>query len=285
MGLACQLASDLDLPLSRMSREDLRRVVIEQGIVAQISGSTIWRWLDEHAIRPWSHRSWVFPRDPDFSWKAGRVLDLYGGLWEDEFLGPRDYVLCADEKTGIQIRRRIHPTHPPRPGQPMRVEHEYERLGTVAYLAAWDVHRARLFGQVERKSDIPAFGRLVDQFMSQEPYRSAGRVFLIVDNGTIHRGHRAVDRLRECWANLFLIHLPVHASWLNQMEIYFSIVKRKVLTPDDFASREDLEDRLLRFQDYYQKIAAPFAWTFTRSDLNRLMAKLAGVPRALRPAA
>jgi hypothetical protein len=108
----------------------------------------------------------------------------------------------------------------------MRVEHEYERLGTVAYLAAWDVHRARLFGRVERKSDIPAFGRLVDQFMSQEPYRSAGRVFRIVDNGTIHRGQRAVDRLRERWANLLLIHLPVHASWLNQMEIYFSIVKR-----------------------------------------------------------
>jgi hypothetical protein len=77
-----------------------------------ISGSTVWRRLDEHAIRLWSHRSWVFPRDPDSSWTAGRVLDLYGGLWEDEFLGPKDYVLCADEKTGIQIRRRIHPTHP-----------------------------------------------------------------------------------------------------------------------------------------------------------------------------
>ena len=114
--------------------------------MAQISGVTIWRWLSEDALRPWTRRSWIFPRDPHFAEKAGRVLDLYHRLWEGQPLGPQDYVLSADEKTQIQILHRCHPSTPPGPGRPLRVESEYQRLGTCAYVAAWDVHRAALFG-------------------------------------------------------------------------------------------------------------------------------------------
>jgi DDE superfamily endonuclease len=113
----------------------------------------------------------------------------------------------------------------------MRVEHEYERGGALAYLAAWDVHQARLFGHCEPSTGIQPFGRLVEQVMTSEPYASARRVFWIVDNGSSHRGQASVDRLLGAWPNLRLVHLPVHASWLNQIEIYFSIVQRKVLTP------------------------------------------------------
>ncbi len=240
-----------------------------------ISGSTIWRWLDEDAIRPWRYRSWIFPRDPLFAEKAGVVLDLYQRLFDGEPLGPHEYVLCADEKTSIQARERIHRTVAAGPGRPALVEHEYERRGALAYLAALDVHRPSLIGRCEQKSGIAPFDRLVAQVMSHEPYRSARRVFLIVDNGSSHRGQASIDRLQGCWPNLRLIHLPIHASWLNQIEIYFSIVQRKLLQPNDFADLASLERALLDFERYYIEIAEPFEWRFTRTDLDRLLTRIA----------
>jgi len=269
--LACQLPKELGLPLSRLSRGDLVREVTRRGIVAQISGRTLWRWLDEDAIRPWQHRSWIFPRDKDFESKAARVLDLYQGVWEGQALGANDYVISADEKTSIQARIRLHPTLPPRPEDAMRVEFEYERGGALAYLAAWDVRRAKIFGRTESTTGIEPFGRLVRQVMEEEPYRNAQRVFWIVDNGSSHRGEAAIERLESAYANLRLVHLPVHASWLNQIEIYFSVVQRKVLTPNDFASLHEVRQRLLDFQSFYMQIAKPFAWKFTRVDLYNLI--------------
>jgi hypothetical protein len=111
--------------------------------------------------------------------------------------------------------------------------------------------------------------------MSQEPYRSARRVFWIMDNCSAHRGKKAVDRFRSQWPNAVLVHTPVHAIWLNQVEIYFSIVQRKVMTPNDFSSLDDLEQRLLAFQSHYERSASPFKWTFTRRDLHTLLAKIA----------
>ena len=151
------------------------------------------------------------------------------------------------------------------------MESEYQRLGTCAYLAAWDVHRAALFGGVVERLSIRAFDALVAHVMAQLPYRTARRVFWVVDNGTIHRGSRACARLQARWPNLVLVHLPVHASWLNQIEIYFSILQRKALTPDDFASRHALAERILGFQQHYQQVARPFDWRFTRHDLARLV--------------
>ena len=245
------------------------------GLVASISGSTIWRWLHDDAIRPWFHRSWIFPRDPEFATKAGRILDLYERVWEERPLTADDFVISADEKTSIQARRRRHATQPTRAGALMKVEHEYERAGAWAYLAALDVHQARLFGRCEPTTGIAPFDRLVAQVMTLPPYRDARRVFWIVDNGSSHRGARAVERLQRQYPNLVLVHGPVHASWLNQIEIYFSIVQRKVLTPNDFDSLADVETRVLAFQRHYQSLARPFEWTFTRRDLARLLAKLA----------
>ncbi len=262
------------MPLSRFSMTEIRREAIRRGLVASIGETTLWRWLSEDAIRPWHHRSWIFPRDPDFAEKAGRVLDLYEGIWEGQPLGQSDYVICADEKTSIQARRRRHRTLAPRPASPMRVEHEYVRKGAWAYLAAWDVRRARVFGRCETKTGIRPFDRLVRQVMSQEPYRSASRVFWVVDNGSSHRGVRCQRRLARRWPNLVVVHTPIHASWLNQVEIYFSVVQRKVLTPNDFTSLTALEARLLNFQTHYQGVAKPFRWRFTRRDLDSLLGKL-----------
>lgn len=247
----------------------------QSGLVATISDSTVWRWLHEDAIRPWQHRCWIFPRDPNFATKAGRILDLYQQQWNGKPLKDEDYVISADEKTSIQARRRLHATIPTQPGASMRVEHEYERCGAWVYLAALDVHRAKLFGRCEAKSGIAPFERLVQQVMAAPPYCEARRVFWIIDNGSSHRGAPCIARLREKFPRLVVVHGPVHASWLNQIEIYFSVLQRKALTPNDLSSLRAVEERLLGFQRYYETIAQPFEWKFTRHDLSRLLAKMA----------
>jgi len=253
---------------------DLVREARQSGLVASISGSTLWRWLHEDAIRPWYHRSWIFPRDPDFAEKAGRLLDLYARGWQGKSLKDDEFVISADEKTSIQARRRKHLTRCCQPGAAMRVEHEYERCGAWVYLTALDVHYARVFGRCETKNGIAPFDRLVEQVMTRPPYDEARCVFWIVDNCSAHRGSKAVQRLQTRYPRLVLVHAPVHASWLNQVEIYFSIVQRKVLTPNDFPDLNSLAERLLDFQYYWQATARPFEWKFTRQDLTEPMAKL-----------
>jgi len=272
--VACELPSERGIPLSRFSTREIAHEVIQRGIVAEISGSTIWRWLNEDAIKPWQYRSWIFPRDPQFEQKAARVLDLYQGIWCGIPLGFDEYVISADEKTSIQARVRKHDTLPTVKGKCMRVEHEYSRGGSLTYLAAWDVRRAKIFGRCEAKSGIAPFNRLVDQVMAQEPYLSAKRVFWILDNGSSHRGQPCIARFKQRWPKIVAVHLPVHASWLNQIEIYFSIIQRKVLTPNDFQCLDAVEERLLQFQDRYEEIAIPFEWKFTRDDLSKLMVRL-----------
>jgi hypothetical protein len=271
---ACELPAKLGVPLARWSIGELTRRLCQSGLLSKVSASTLWRWLHEDAIRPWFHRCWIFPRDPDFAFKAGRILDLYERRWQGQRLRSNEYVISADEKTSIQARQRIHLTSAPAPGQVMKVEHEYERGGSVAYIAAWDVHQARVFGRCEQTTGIAAFDRLVDQLMGQLPYRRACRVFWIVDNGSSHRGQRSVERLRRRYPNLQLIHGPVHASWLNQIEIYFSIIQRKVLTPNDYSSTAAVVDALLRFERHYERYARPFSWKFTRHDLANVLRQL-----------
>ena len=273
--IACELPKRLGLPLSRLHVPDIRAEVLRRALVAEISGTTIWRWLAADAIRPWSHRSWIFPRDPHFEAKAGRVLDLYARQWEGKPLGDRDFVISADEKTSIQARRRRHPTLPPGPKRAARVEHEYERKGSLAYLAAWDCGQAKIFARCEATTGIEPFRRLIEQVMSREPYASAERVFWIVDNGSSHRGTPSISRLSQDWPNAHLVHLPIHASWLNQIEIYFSIIQRKVVNPNDIDDLAELQERLFAFQQIYQQAAKPFEWKFTRHDLAKLLQRLA----------
>jgi hypothetical protein len=272
--LACELPSTHGIPLSRWSRAELVAQVRQSGLVASISGTTIWRWLNEDAIRPWYHRCWIFPRDPKFAEKAGRILDLYERIWDQQPLNDDDFVLSADEKSSIQARCRKHRTLPPQSGSAMKVEHEYKRCGAWVYLAALDVHRAKLFGRCEPKNGIQPFDRLVADIMAQSPYREARRVFWIVDNGSAHRGQRCAARLKAKHPNLVVVNSPVHASWLNQIEIYFSILQRKALTPNDFPSLQALNERIMGFQSHYEKMAKPFEWKFTRRDLNDLIEKL-----------
>lgn len=272
--LACELPTQTQAPLARWSCPELAREAVTRGICKQVSTSTIRRWLAEDAIKPWQHRSWIFPRDPYFAVKAARALDLYARVWDGEPLGENDFVLSADEKPGVQARYRKHDTLPTAPRRPMRVESEYTRGGTLAYFAAYDVHRAHVIGRCEPTTGIAPFSRLVNQVMTSEPYASARRVFWIVDNGASHRNWAAAARMNDAFPNAHMVHLPVHASWLNQVEIYFSAVQRKALTPDDFLDLDEVTERLLSFQHRYNTTAQPFDWTFTRRDLNQLLERI-----------
>jgi hypothetical protein len=273
--LACELPAEKGVPLSRWSSAELAREAVARGIVERISGVTVWRWLSADAIRPWNYRSWIFPRDPQFRHKAGRILDLYEGRWEGELLEPGDFVVCCDEKPSIQARARKHPTQAAKPGgDGQLVEHEYGRGGALCYLAGWDVKHATLFDRCAPKDGIAPFDRLVEQFMSVPPYSKAKRVFLVCDNGSAHRGQRSIDRLQGAWPNMIVVHTPVHASWLNQAEIYFSIAQRKVLQPNNFTHLDALEQALLAFGRRYAQIAKPFEWKFTRHDLDRVLNRL-----------
>jgi hypothetical protein len=165
---------DLDRWLypSKGDKCEIARQAVQQGIVASISGTTVWRWLSADAIHLWCYRSWIWPRDPNFEEKAAGVLDLYHGTFNGKALGENDYVLSADEKTSIQARRRLMPTIPPAAGRAGRIEHEYERKSALAYFAAWDERRAKIFGLCRPRTGISSFHDLVGLVMGQQPSRS-----------------------------------------------------------------------------------------------------------------
>lgn len=271
--IACETVAETKLPLSRQSLDDLTTRA-HYALGKPISRSTVWRLLDGDAIKPWRYEHWIFPRDPRFAEKAGVLLDLYAGLWQGLRLGLKDHLISADEKTSIQARIRCHPSLAPAPRRPRRVEHEYGRGGALQYLAAWDVRRGYVMGRCEPKTGIVPFGRMVAQVMEREPYRSADRVFWIVDNGSSHRGEASAKRLAKAYDNLILVHTPVHASWLNQVEIYFSLVQRKVLTPNDFASLDEVEQRLRLYETLTNGEPRPFRWKFDREKLAAFLGRL-----------
>lgn len=275
VALACERPADKNLPYSRFSAADITRLMVALGLVLAISVSTVRRILRHAAIKPWQVRSWIFPRDPEFREKGCRVLDLYERLWDGKPLGPKDYVICADEKTCIQALGRQHEVVPPSPNHVVLVDSEYKRAGTVAYLAAMDVASGRAFGQVVEKTGIAPFDEFVAEVMQQEPYCSADRVYWIVDNGCSHQPKTFPERLAARFPNAIAVHLPIHASWLNQAEIYFSIVQRKALTPNDLKTTDAVKKRLLEFQESYNQTAKAFKWRFTKAKLLQRLAEIA----------
>ncbi len=267
--------ADKGIPLARWSVAEIAKQAITDQVVETISRHTVSRWLAADAIKPWQTRSWISVRDPCFAGRAGTVLDLYQRHWQGEPLSADDFVISADEKPGIQALRRSRPARPLLPGRPCRVEFDYHRGGTLAYLAALDIASGHIMGLTEPTTGIAPFTRLVDTVMQAEPYASARRVFWIVDNGSSHRGATAQLRLQQQYPNAIMVHTPVHASWLNQIEIYFSILARKALHGASFNSPDDLAERILEFQGWYNTTSRPFNWTWTRPQLNDYLNRLA----------
>jgi transposase len=274
VALACQLPAATGVPLSRWTGPELLAEITKAGLGRQLSVSSVLRILAEHPVKPWQYQSWICPRDPDFAARASVILDLYQGFYQGRRLRPGDRILSVDAKPSIQARGRCRPTAPAAPGKPVRAEHEYVRHGALALLAALDVHTGKVFAATPATTGISPFMDLMGHVMSLPEYKDAARVFVIADNGSDHRGQAAVRRLRDAWPNAIMIHTPVHASWLNQAEIFFSITQKKVLTPNDFASLDELAGTLLAFADRYNQAARPFNWKFTAADLARLLDRI-----------
>jgi transposase len=274
VALACQLPAATGVPLSRWTGPELLTEITKAGLSRQLSVSSVLRILAEHPVKPWQYQSWISPRAPDFAARASVILDLYQGFHHGKRLRPGDRILSVDAKPSIQARGRCRPTAPAARGKPVRVEHEYVRHGALALLAALDVHTGKVFAATPATAGIVPFMDLMSQVMSLPEYKDAPRVFVIVDNGSDHRGQAAVRRLHDAWPNAIMIHTPVHASWLNQAEIFFSITQKKAISPNDFASLDELAGTLLAFVDRYNQTARPFNWKFTAADLARLLDRI-----------
>lgn len=286
--LACERPTDdRRYPLSRFSVFDVCLRAWDLGLTA--SYPTIWRRLHEDALRPWLHQQWLFPRDPRLLERATPVLGLYHRQWDGLSLGPRDVVLSADEMSGLQALSRIHApvppaehSAPPLPGRPRRrpdlrtrVEFEYERHGTVCYQAFLNVFTGKVYGEVHASNGIETFERSLGHCLQGALCQDAERVFLIVDNGSAHHPRTSPERIQAQYPQVKVVHLPTHSSWLNQIELYFSIVHRKALTPADFPSVAALEARLYQFQYTYNQRAEPFRWQYTREHLEAYIERLA----------
>lgn len=189
--------------------------------------------------------------------------------------------LAADEKSQLQALRRRHPGLGTGPGRTRRIEFEYRRGGTLAYFAAYDVHHPKVIGTIAEKTGIKPFTELVEKVMTTEPYASAKRVFSVVDNGSSHNGARSIERMNADWPTATLIHLPVHASWLNQVEIHFSILQRKAITGGGFKDLDQLAERVLSFEHRYNSTAETFDWKYTRANLNDYLRRLGKHEQAL----
>jgi hypothetical protein len=250
---------------------DIAQVMEAEGIVESIHPSTLSRWFAQDALRPWRYHSWLFSRDPHFVEKASRVLDLYHGIWQGEPLRPDDAVLSADEKSGLQVLRRQAPVRLPQSNQQGQVEFEYERLGTLSYQAVLDVQQGIVMDRVCDTNCIDTFNQLLHQVMQQPQYAQANRVFWIVDNGGCHHPATFPDRLSQMYDHAIAVHLPVHASWLNQIELYFSILQRKALTPCHFIFADQMDDRLIGFRKRFNQNPQPFNWQYTADDLRQRM--------------
>jgi hypothetical protein len=281
VSIACDVVARTGNPLSRQSTTDLAKRAREE-LNKPISRTTVWEILDADAIKPWQYEHRLFPRAADFFTKAAVVLDLYEGYYQGERLDPFDRVISSDEKTSIQARIRCDPTLEPGPERPRRVAAKYKRGGALQYLAAWDVQQGRVMGRCEARTGIEPFGRLVQQVMEHPDYRTPfgrcdvrSRVFWVVDNGSSHRGLVSVKRMSEAYPDAILVHTPVNASWLNQVEVYFSLLQRKVLTPNDSADLQELELRIRLYEELTNKEAKPFDWKFTKYDLFDLLQRLA----------
>ena len=271
--LACELPANLGLPLSRMSIADVAREVRRAGIVARISDKTVWRWLHEDAIRPWQHRCWIFPRDPDFRVKAGRILDLYEGHWNGIPLRDDEFVISTDEKTSIQARQRTHGSLPTAPRQAMRIEHEYVRQGAWAYLAAWDVRRAKIHGSANTRPH---------RTIRPPPATSDdARTLSLRSSGVLDHGQRLLPP-RPSLCRSYQGAMADHRSGpharacqlAESSEIYFSILQRKALTPNDFPSSKPSRSGCLASPVTTKPLPNPFEWKFTRKDLDSLLQRI-----------
>lgn len=237
---------------SQWSHSELHTAMVDAGIA--ISASQIGRILAADEVKPHRVDGWLTRKDtPEFWERAADVCGLY--------LSPPEnaVVLSVDEKTGIQAKSRKHPTQPVRPGRPARQEFEYVRHGTASLMAAMDVATGKVFAKDIVRNDSVTFTAFLDEIDDRTDDELV--IHIVMDNGSSH-----TSKATKAWLadhpRFVVHHTPVHASWLNQVEAFFSILTRKLLRRGEFASREDLVANMLGFIENYGTTAKPFKWVY-----------------------
>jgi transposase len=262
------------VPLARWSYAEIARRLVALGVVVSIAASTIGRWLRAERVKPWRYHLWQHVRDPRFLELAKPVLRLYElaqvlyhcGVW----------VVCTDEKTSIQAREGIDAPQPAAAGQPQHLAARYERRGALQLFAGLSVAEGQVFGCCRNRRCFVDFQAFILDVLVPEAVRRGVRVIcLILDNGPTH-----APKQLEAWLvkqqalhqwpfEIKLFWLPKYASWLDQVEIWFSILQRKVLSPNHFESVAHLKRVLLDFIRYHNRTAKPIQWSYTIAKLEK----------------
>jgi len=273
--LACSRPQEKGEPLARWSYGEIARKLVALGVILQIAASTVGRWLAAERIKPWRYHHWQHILDPQvFMERARPILELYNRAKEWWALGV--WAVCVDEKTSIQARKRPDPPDPVAPGHPVHVSHRYKRQGALHLFAALSVVDGQVLGmcrQRKRFVDFQAF--LLEIVIPEALQRGAHTVALILDNGTTHAPKQLERWLEEqCQAqgwplSIQVFWLPVNASWLDQIEIWFSVLQRKLLQPNHFEDLSTLEKAIESFIAHYNKVAKPIQWTYTFETLEQ----------------
>ena len=255
--LACERPDDMGRSLSQWDCPELARQLKADGIIRTISPETVGRILRSHKLKPWRHHLWLsakVPRDDYFAHLVHTLVELYTRPLSEE-----EMVLCVDEKTNLQPRPRLAATLSARPGQPIRVENEYERLGALHLFAAFDTSTGQVYARTELHKRQVEFIAFLTQLEQELPVAKT-HVYLVMDNLKMHKGKQV-----RAWLTAhprFVCHfLPVHCSWMNQIEQWFSILQRKRLRISDFASLDHLAERLMAFVAEWNAHAHPFNWS------------------------
>lgn len=276
MKLACELPDAAGRSLSLWTCAELARQLIRDGIVETISPQSVQRILHSKQLKPWRVHFWLSPkapRDETFRSTVLNICDLYTRL-----LLPHERVLCVDEMTSLQPRPRTVATHPAQPGLlPVRLEHEYARRGATNLFAGFDTRSGEVIGICRRRKRQVEFIELLEE-IDRKTEPSVTLIHIICDNVSTHHG-----KLTRAWLERhprFRMHFtPVHCSWMNQVEQWFSILRRKRLAAPNFADLVDLESKVLCFISEWNEIAHPFAWT--PHSFDKILAKVdAALPAA-----
>jgi len=255
--LACELPDDVGSPLCLWTCAELARKLVETKVVAAISAQSVQRILSSYRLKPWRVHHWLsskVPRDEDF---RARVLDICALYTRP--LAPNEVVLCVDEKTSLQPRPRVSPTRPAQPGRPVEVEHEYERKGAVNLLAAINTRTGKVLGLCRRRKRQKEFIELLEAIERTTP-SAITVIHIVCDNVRVHKGKEVQAWLAQ--HPRFRMHFPpVHCSWMNQIEQWFSSLQRKRLGVENFRDVDALAEKLLAFIEHWNETAGPFAWT------------------------
>ncbi len=285
VALATQTPQQEGVPITHWSSSELADAAIQKGIVNSISTATVWRLLDQAVIKPHRWHYWLNSPDPDFEAKMLDVLQLYLEAFQLQKCG--EVILCVDEKTSIQALQRKYPHKRPMPGRIELIEHEYIRHGTSCLTAGLEVATGDIIGMLSQRRKAEDFAEFIEWICNY--YSQSKKIHMVLDNLNTHYHEltcRTIAKLSKCalgpietreerkaFLSLtnkrIVFHFtPTHASWLNQIEIWFSVLSRKVIQRGNFTSVADLEDKIIKFiENYNEHLAKPYKWTYTGKPL------------------